>query len=204
MGTSTSADACGRSDRRPPMTQATNVQYRRGLSHDTGLPDRCADVITCSQSLHWMEPAGTFAEAARVLRPGGVFAAYDCSWPPLTPAWQIDSEYRELMDRAAKLSVRHGLTRGLKQWRKEEHLARMRESGRFRYVQEIFLHSIEMGNAERLVGLALSQGVVAGLLKIGLAESEIGIDAFRQSAANLLGDEPRTWFFSYRVRVGVV
>ena len=186
------------------MTSAGNVEYRRGLSHDTGLPDRCADVITCSQSLHWMEPAGTFAEAARVLRPGGAFAAYDCSWPPLTPAWRIDSEYRELMDRAAKLSVKHGLTRGLKQWRKEEHLARMRESGRFRYVQEIFLHSLEMGNAERIVGLALSQGVVAGLLKIGLTEAEIGVEAFRRSAASLLGGQPLTWYFSYRVRVGVV
>ena len=186
------------------ITQAVNVSYRRGLSHETGLPGHGADVVTCSQSLHWMEPAGTFAEAARVLRPGGVFAAYDCSWPPATACWQIGHAYRSLMDRAAKLAVRHGLTRGLKQWQKEGHLARMRASGRFRAVNEIFLHSVESGNAGRFVGLAVSQGMIAGLLKIGVAESEIGIDEFRDLAATTLGDEMTPWYFSYRVRVGVV
>ena len=186
------------------MTSAANVSYRHGLSHDTGLADHGADLMTCSQALHWMEPAGTFAEAARVLRPGGVFAGYDCSWPPVTARWEVEPAYRSLMDRAAKLSVRHGLTQGLKQWRKEDHLPRMRESGRFRFVTEILLHSIESGNAARLVGLALSQGVVAGLLKIGLSEAEIGVDDFRNTAASVLGSEMTPWYFSCRVRVGIV
>ncbi len=34
------------------------------------------------QALHWMEPESTFVEVARLLRPGGVFAALDCDWPP--------------------------------------------------------------------------------------------------------------------------
>jgi len=29
-----------------------------------------------------MEPASTFVEVARIVRPGGVFAAIDCDWPP--------------------------------------------------------------------------------------------------------------------------
>ena len=64
--------------RRAEVNAAENVRYQDGLSTRTGLPDGCADIVTCSQSLHWMEPAPTFAEAARILRPGGVFAAYDC------------------------------------------------------------------------------------------------------------------------------
>ncbi|MBV8999273.1 MAG: methyltransferase domain-containing protein [Solirubrobacterales bacterium] len=32
---------------------------------ETGLPDTCADVITCAQSFHWMEPESTIAEIAR-------------------------------------------------------------------------------------------------------------------------------------------
>ena len=40
-----------------------------------------ADIVTCSQSFHWMEPEPTLAEIARILRPGGVFAAYDYDWP---------------------------------------------------------------------------------------------------------------------------
>ncbi len=69
-------------------THAANVSYREGLSHATGLDDGCADIITCSQSLHWMEPQATFEEARRILHSGGVFAAIDCDWPPTTCSWQ--------------------------------------------------------------------------------------------------------------------
>lgn len=53
------------------------IRYQDGLSTATGLPDACADLVTISQALHWMEPGPTFAEVARILRPGGIFAAYD-------------------------------------------------------------------------------------------------------------------------------
>ena len=36
------------------------------------------------QAMHWMEPASTLAEVARILRPGGVFATVDADWPPVT------------------------------------------------------------------------------------------------------------------------
>ena len=58
------------------------VAFRYGRSHDTGLPDRCADVVMVVQALHWMEPAPTFGEVA-LPHPGGVFAALDCDWPPV-------------------------------------------------------------------------------------------------------------------------
>ena len=60
----------------------TSVRYVPGWSNDTGLPDHCADVVVAVQALHWMEPTSTFAEVARILRSGGVFAAIDCDWPP--------------------------------------------------------------------------------------------------------------------------
>src|SRR5690606_15398774 len=64
------------------QTAAPSVRYQPGYSTATGLPDACADIVTVSQALHWMEPEPTFAEMARILRPGGVFAAFDCDWPP--------------------------------------------------------------------------------------------------------------------------
>jgi len=63
-------------------TPDPNVSFVRGWAHETGLPDSCADVIVAVQALHWMEPTGTFKEVARLLRPGGVFGAVDCDWPP--------------------------------------------------------------------------------------------------------------------------
>jgi SAM-dependent methyltransferase len=59
-----------------------NVSFRAGWAHDTGLADGCAEVVTAVQALHWMDPEPTFAEVARILRPGGVFVALDCDWPP--------------------------------------------------------------------------------------------------------------------------
>jgi SAM-dependent methyltransferase len=50
--------------------------------HRPRTPQALVDaLVTCSQSLHWMEPEPTFAEVARILRRGGVFAAYDYDWP---------------------------------------------------------------------------------------------------------------------------
>jgi ubiquinone/menaquinone biosynthesis C-methylase UbiE len=56
---------------------AAQIEYREGVAHQTSLPDECADIVTCAQSLHWMEPTSTLAEIVRILRPGGLFAAYD-------------------------------------------------------------------------------------------------------------------------------
>jgi SAM-dependent methyltransferase len=64
------------------VSGSANVRYAAGWSNDTGLPDRCADVVLAVQALHWMQPSTTFVEVARLLRPGGVFAALDCDWPP--------------------------------------------------------------------------------------------------------------------------
>ncbi|HEY7626940.1 MAG TPA: class I SAM-dependent methyltransferase, partial [Ilumatobacteraceae bacterium] len=58
------------------------ITYVAGWSNETGLASASADVVLAVQALHWMEPVSTFTEAARILRPGGVFAAIDCDWPP--------------------------------------------------------------------------------------------------------------------------
>jgi len=88
-------------------------------------------------------------------------------------------------------------------WEKEQHLERMAQSGYFRYTKEIVLHHIEPGSAERLVGLAISQGSLMNLLKQGLPETAFGLDRLREAAARTLGDAPTEWVWSCRVRVGV-
>src|SRR5262245_7401518 len=64
-------------ERNPEMLAAArpgpNVEYRHASADATGLPDGCADVVTCAQSFHWMEHRSTIAEIARILRPEGVF-----------------------------------------------------------------------------------------------------------------------------------
>lgn len=181
-----------------------NVSYQVGYSHATGLPAGEADFVTCSQSLHWMDPQPTFAEAARILRPGGVFAAYDNDWPPTTASWEADLAYVEMVARTNALERELKLSGDLKQWAKTEHLSRIRASGQFRFATEVLLNQRDLGNAERLVGLALSMGNVQTLLKHGVPEADFGLDKLRAVAGRTLGAEPKPWYWSYRVRIGVV
>lgn len=180
-----------------------NVSYREGFSHATGLPDGAADLVTCSQALHWMDPHPTFREAVRILRPGGVFAAYDYDWPPVTTSPEADEFYRRCVLHSHRLENEHNVSIGLQKWEKNGHLTRMHESGCFRVTRECLLHHTDTGNAGRLVGLLLSQGHVQTLLKNGFTEADMEIDRLREVADRTLGPEPQEWFWGSRVRVGV-
>lgn len=200
IGIEPSADMRGLAAR---ITPEANVTYREGFADTTGLPDACAEIVTCSQSLHWMDPLPTFQEARRILVHGGVFAAFDYDWPPLTGKWEADRAYQETMRRVWELEKDLPGAKRVKQWDKEGHLSRMQTSGCFRYTREIAVHHADQGNAERLVGLLLSQGGVMALRKQGVSEETIGIDRLRAAAAQYLGDEPGTWYWTSRVRIGV-
>ncbi len=185
-------------------TAAVNVTFREGFSHDTGLPDHCADIVTCSQSLHWMLPEPTFTEVARILRPGGVFAALDYDWPPITPRWETQEAYRRFTAGIHDLENIHPIREGLISAEKSGHLERMQASGRFRFAREFMLHHTDEGNASRLVGLALSLGSVQSLRKAGLSDAEIGLDRLRNDLAALGNDETERWYWTSRIRLGIV
>src|SRR5436190_790371 len=59
-----------------------------------------------------MEPAATFAEVARLLRPGGVFAAVDCDWPPSVGSAAAEAAWHRcrLTVRAYEARLAAGLT----------------------------------------------------------------------------------------------
>jgi SAM-dependent methyltransferase len=99
-------------DRAAAVTEAANVRYVDGWSSSTGLPDGCADVVLAVQALHWMDPEPTFAEIARVLRPGGVFAALDCDWPPSIGSAAAEAAWGRCRARVAGFEerLRRGLT----------------------------------------------------------------------------------------------
>ena len=179
------------------------VSYVRGFSHATGLPDACADIVVCAQALHWMDPQSTFAEAGRILRPGGVFASCDYDWPPVTGLWPLDAAYLECDLLARRMERELNLSPGIQFHEKSGHLDRMQESGQFRWARELLLHHEDEGDAERLSGLLLSQGSVQTLLKAGVAEEELRIVTFRKAAAALMPVK-KGWLWCSRIRVGVV
>ena len=53
-----------------------HVEYRVASAEQSGLPDQSAGLITVAQALHWFDLERFYAEAKRVLTPGGVLVAW--------------------------------------------------------------------------------------------------------------------------------
>lgn len=176
------------------------VDLRDATAEDTGLPDGCADIVTASQALHWFDPARALPEIARILRPGGVFAAFDCDWPPCVDA-EIGAAFVNFGRRVSAEEIRRGLRPPHAD--KDGHLARLEAGGRFRHVTEIALHRRETGDADRLLAVARSQGGAMALLNAGVTEDAIGLTHLREVAAARL-PTPRPWWWTYRVRLAAV
>jgi SAM-dependent methyltransferase len=66
-----------------------NIEYRVEPAEASSLPARSADLVTVAQALHWFDFVRFFAEVERVLKPGGVFAAWAYSDCRVTPAVDV-------------------------------------------------------------------------------------------------------------------
>lgn len=72
------------------------VTYRVAREDDSGLPDGAADLVTVAQALHWLDLDRFYAEARRVLRPGGALAAWCYGLALVDPA--TDAAVRAFYD----------------------------------------------------------------------------------------------------------
>lgn len=180
-------------------TDALNVSFAAASSYDTGLADESADIVTCSQSLQWMDPDAVFAEIARILRPGGVFAAYQYE-SLQTPFWEPEAAWDELRATTRRLRLELRLDEGKRLW--PVSAERLGAAGCFSHVRELSLHSLEEGDAGRLVGFAMSEGSLTTLLDAGVSEQDVGLDRLRQVAERTIGACPCPWLIGYRAWLG--
>ncbi len=65
------------------------IEYRVSAAESVDLGSRSVDLVTAAQSLHWFNLGPFFEEVRRVLKPGGVFAAWCYSLTRVTP--EIDA-----------------------------------------------------------------------------------------------------------------
>lgn len=70
VATDASADQLARAVPHP------QIAYRCELAERTSLPDASVDLVTIAAALHWLDLPAFYGEVRRVLRPGGVFAAW--------------------------------------------------------------------------------------------------------------------------------
>lgn len=180
-----------------------NVIFTSAFSDNTGLDNDCADVITCSQSFHWMNPETTLNEVARILKKGGVFAVYDYDWPPVCK-WEAEVEYQKLFDKVREMEFTHpDIKDRFVRWDKDKHLANIKSSGRFRYVREIVFSNSENCTAQRFVAIALSQGGLQTIIKTKIDEINPYLSTFKERMFDIFGDTEFKADFCYRMRIGV-
>lgn len=76
------------------------VEYRQAPAEASGLADGEVDLITVAQALHWFDRPRFYAEARRVLRPGGVLAVWTYGVQTLEDAAvnaRVQHFYREVV-----------------------------------------------------------------------------------------------------------
>ncbi|MGH7922649.1 MAG: class I SAM-dependent methyltransferase [Candidatus Dormibacteraceae bacterium] len=191
-------------DMRRPLAErlerwtTTPYQVVEGTAEATGLPAASADIVAAGQAMHWFDPRRALPEIARVLRPGGVFCAFDYDWPPLVDP-EVDAAFLVVDARCRELEERHHLAPP--RAAKGDHLRLMRESGLFRSTREVALHRVSEGTADDLTGLLETWGSVQALRGAGIGDQEIGLDRLQEVAAARIPGSIRFWW-TYRLRLG--
>ena len=167
-------------------TAVGNVSYVGASAYATALADSSADIVTCSQSLQWMDPELVFPEIGRILRPGGVFAAYQYT-SLVTGSWEADAAWSELRASSGVDARSSGSTATA------ALAGEPGASGRERRLPvhgETSAHSSETGDGDRSIGFVLSEGSLTTLLE-RVTERRSVSTACAELAARTLARRPR-------------
>jgi len=182
-------------------TTDPGVTFVEGYAEATGLGSGEADIVTCAQAFHWMDPHVVLPEVARLLRPGGVFAAYDYDQVPAIDA-RLDEAFARVIDERWKARERLGIHAVTSTWPKSQHIDRLRESGLFAFAREVHCHAELVVDGRRLTALADSLGGPGEIFEGQAPE----LDDAAQSLARLALEElpePRTGLLGYTIRLGI-
>ena len=177
-----------------------DLEFIEASGYQTTLPSGSADVVTCSQSFHWMEPISTIEEVNRVLVRNGVFSVYDCIWP-VSWDWEAERAYTRLFQKVAEILKSHpDRNESVVYFPKSEHRKNIEKSSRFRHVTEVMFDHVEDCDSERFINIALSQGQLQRLIKNRLNEIDTSIEEFRKIC---LGSNQKQMRVSYKMTLAV-
>ncbi len=183
--------------------KSNNISFINTYSNNTNLPDNSTDIVICSQSFHWMNPTDTLAEVNRILKPNGVFATIDCDWPPVC-SLEAELAYSQLLNKVRFIELENKeICKTFQRWNKDKHLQNIKQSGYFKYCREIVFMNKEKCNANRFIGIALSQGGLQTILKTHSDLIENDIELFEKKIKSIYGNGEFDISFCYRIRIGI-
>ncbi len=184
-------------------SKSGNIRFIKAYAHETGLPDNMADIVVCSQSFHWMNPQDTLHEVNRILCDNGIFVTIDCDWPPVCNL-KLEMAYNKLLNKVHAIERDNSDISGtFNRWSKDKHLQNIWDCSYFSYAREIVFHSMEKCDADRFIGIALSQGGLQTILKIQPNLIKDDIIEFQDTVRNSYGDNKYGILFCYRMRIGI-
>ena len=168
-----------------------------GAADAIPLGDGAVDIVTASQSFHWMNPRTAVPEIERVLAPGGLFVAYDCDWPVLVCP-RVDRAFELLFLGLAEIE---GVDRGT-HYPKAQHVENLEKYGEFLFACEAGHQNREECDRDRYLGIAYSQGHYQERLAAAPAKVEPLRRAFEAVVDEEFAGGPRTMWVNYRLRMG--
>jgi SAM-dependent methyltransferase len=129
-------------------SRGSAISWRAGSAEDTGLETDSCDLLTMASSFHWTDFERATAEFARVVRPGGLFAALwntrDLERDPLLA--EIEAELGRRVPHLARVSSgRSAFCEGLTE--------RLSACGRFDEVGYLEDRHVERMTPERYLGI---------------------------------------------------
>lgn len=177
------------------------IKYIVGYSNQVELPSSSVDIISCAQSFHWMEPNSTVSEINRLLKRNGVFVVYDALWPP-SANFEFEQAYNYLFLKIAKIteSLQETIAH---RWNKNAHFEHLSKTGKFRFLKKVYYHKTQKFSKEQFMGIALSQGGLEALLKLGLSTEAIGLNHFKDEIDKLPDPIFNEITYHYQVIFGI-
>jgi len=178
----------------------TNVSFIEAASECIPIGDCEVDLVTCSQSFHWMEPLKAVAEFARILRAGGMVAVYDCDWPP-SVGQSVETSFTRIVRLAKEVLERN--SGQAKQWSKLKHLQNLEESGYFQFTKELCFHEWIKTDSQHIIGMIESQGAVQQAIKADDSHLVKTLEDEKQNILKEMGVKSRRGIMSYRMRIAI-
>lgn len=196
-------------DIRPDLLSVATKKKHPGLrflcadASSACLPERCADIVICSQAFHWMNTIETLNQVNRILRPGGVFAILDYEIMPMGN-YAIEKCFFDFVQDVDEYISNHSLNaQPYPKMAEHSYIQILDQSGNYSFIRKIHFSSSQEYDSKRLTALAASQGKVFNALRSHEEGLSKRLDTFYAEMDALCASNTVNLDFAYTVYLGV-